>query len=88
MSEIKAKYYQTCDFCHKEVETGRNGMRLIGLPGYLVFSDGEKIRRRIEGCICDNCTERLCHKLEDFLDVKEIKDVGTAIQWKDDVVDE
>lgn len=87
MNEIKIKYYQVCDFCHKEVETCKEGMLCIWLPGYLVFPDGEKIRRRIDGCICDDCIERLRHKLEDFLDVKEIKYDGTAIRWREDVID-
>ena len=86
MSEIKTKYYQVCDFCHKEAETGKEGMHCIKLPGYLVSKDGEKIRQCIEGCICNDCEKRLCDKIKSFLDVKEIKYAGTAIQWKDDTI--
>lgn len=49
---------------------------------YLVKMDGTKVRRRIHARICCDCTERLCHKIEDFLDVEEVDYCGNAIQWK------
>lgn len=87
MNEIKTKYFQTCDFCHKEVETNKNGLLQIWLPGNFVGMNGLKVRRCVEGCICNDCAERLYHKIKGFLDVKVIEYGGTAIQWKEDVID-
>lgn len=43
MGEATSKYYQRCDFCHKEIEVSERGMDKIRLPGY-VYDDGAKQR--------------------------------------------
>ena len=85
MNKVKIKYSQTCDFCKKEVETDKDGLPEIWLPGYLIEMDGKVVKRCIHAYICSHCMERLPHKLEDFLDVKESAYFGNAIQWKEDV---
>ena len=85
MKKVKIKYSQTCDFCKKEVETDKDGLPEIWLPGYFIDMGEKVVKRCIHAYICSDCTERLRHKLEDFLDVKEIAYFGNAIQWKEDV---
>ena len=85
MNKVKIKYSQTCDFCKKEVETDKDGLPEIWLPGYLIEMGGKVVKQYIHAYICSDCMGRLRHKLEDFLDVKERAYFGNAIQWKEDV---
>ena len=57
MAKQKARYFQTCDFCHKEYETYEKGMFRIKLPGYYIGELGEKIRTIVSGDICSECKE-------------------------------
>lgn len=63
--------------------------RMQGLPRWqkkrrhISEMGGKVVKRCIHAYICSDCTERLRHKLEDFLDVKEIDYFGNAIQWKE-----
>ena len=40
MAERITKYYQECDFCHKEFEVSSGGLDSITLPGRYVDTDG------------------------------------------------
>ena len=40
MAERITKYYQKCDFCHKDFEVSSGGLDCITLPGRYVDTDG------------------------------------------------
>ena len=42
MNKVKIKYSQTCDFCKKEVETDKDGLPEIWLPGYFIEMGGKE----------------------------------------------
>lgn len=83
MSEIKTKYYQICDFCHKEHEVSAKGLPKISLPGYY-FGDGGKEEHIVTGAICHECMQILRENLRKFIDIKEIEYGGTHIFWNED----
>lgn len=81
MGEVTSKYYQRCDFCHKEIEVSERGMDKIRLPGY-VYDEGAKTKGSILADICLSCIERLRKDLESFVQLEEISYAGDDIKWK------
>ena len=59
MAERTTKYYQKCDFCHKEFEVSSGGLDSITLPGRYVDTDGCQCKQWIKADICPECKERL-----------------------------
>ncbi len=83
MSKIETKYYQECDFCHKEYEVCVKGLPEIYLPGYY-FGDNGKKEYIVKGVICNKCMQKLRENLRKFIDIKEIEYGGTNIFWNDE----
>ena len=81
MAERITKYYQKCDFCHKEFEVSSGGLDSITLPGRYVDTDGCQTKQWIKADICSECKERLLAKA---VDIKEVAYGGTSIHWLDD----
>ena len=84
MAERITKYYQECDFCHKEFEIISGGLDSITLPGRYVDTDGCQRKQWITADICPECKERLREHLAKAVDIKEIAYGGTSIHWLDD----
>lgn len=84
MAEIKTKYYQICDFCHKEHEVGEKGLPKINLPGYHYFDYKGKLDAIVTGVICNECMQKLRENLRKFIDIKEIEYAGVQIYWNDE----
>lgn len=83
MNKITMKYYQECDFCHKNCETGEKGLPKIHLPGYY-YSPAGKEEAIVTGVICNECAQKLREKLKEFIDIKEIEYGGVQIFWNDE----
>lgn len=81
MAKITTKYFQECDFCHKEVETYSQGLCVISLPGYLIESDGTKRNSLVSGTICPQCMERLRGLLGKFIKLEEADYGGNVFSW-------
>ena len=81
MSKITAKYFQECDFCHKEVETEQEGLYRITLPGYFIEERGGIRTSLVKGVICPICMDKLRNSLAKFIDLKEVDYGGTVISW-------
>lgn len=81
MAKPKARYFQTCDFCHKEYETDVEGMFNIKLPGYYIGERGEKSRTIVSGAICSECMDKLRSSLDEFIKLHEVEYVGNAFLW-------
>lgn len=81
MGKPTARYFQKCDFCHKEFETDAIGMPSIELPGYYIGERGEKSGTIVSGTICSECMERLRDSLREFIDLKEVDYGGNAFSW-------
>ena len=84
MAERTTKYFQKCDFCHKEFEVSKDGMSSITLPGYYIPEYGSLYRRWITADICDECINKLRERLARIVDIKEVAYGGTIIHWLDD----
>ena len=84
MAERITKYYQECDFCHKEFEIISGGLDSITLPGRYVDTDGCQRKQWITADICPECKERLREYLAKAVDIKEVAYGGTSIHWLDD----
>ena len=84
MAEQTTKYFQVCDFCHKELEIISGGLDSIILPGRYVDTDGYQTKRWIKADICPECKERLREYLAKAVDIKEVAYGGTSIHWLDD----
>ena len=84
MAERTTKYFQQCDFCHKEFEVSSGGLDSITLPGRYVDTDGYQRKQWIEADICPECKEKLREHLAKAVDIKEIAYGGTSIHWLDD----
>lgn len=81
MAKPKVRYFQTCDFCHKEYETDEKGMFNIKLPGDYIGERGEKSRTIVSGAICSECMEKLKDSLGKFIDLKEVEYIGNVFSW-------
>lgn len=81
MAKPKVRYFQTCDFCHKEYETDEKGMFNIKLPGIHIGERGEKSRTIVSGAICSECMDRLMDSLKEFIDLKEGEYIGNVFSW-------
>lgn len=81
MAKPKVRYFQTCDFCHKEYETDVEGMFVIKLPGYYIGERGEKSRTIVSGTICSECMDRLRSLLDKFIKLNEVEYGGNAFSW-------
>ena len=81
MAERITKYYQKCDFCHKEFEISSGGLDSITLPGRYVDTDGSQPKQWIKADICPECKERLREYLATAVDIREIAYGGTNIRW-------
>lgn len=84
MAERTTKYFQKCDFCHKEFEVSKDGLSSITLPGYLIYTDGCRIPRWVTADICIKCTNKLREHLARIVAINEISYAGTSIHWLDD----
>ena len=84
MAERTTKYYQKCDFCHKEFEVSSGGLDSITLPGRYVDTDGCQCKQWIKADICPECKERLREYLAKAVDIREDAYYGTNIHWLDD----
>ena len=84
MSKPITRYYQKCDFCHKETEVSADGLESITLPGRYVDTDGCQRKQWIKADICPECKERLREHLAKTVDIKEVAYGGTIIRWLDD----
>lgn len=84
MSKPIARYYQKCDFCHKETEVSADGLESITLPGYYLNSDGCKTKRWVTADICQECKDKLREYIAKAVDIKEIEWVGVSIHWLDE----
>ena len=84
MAERITKYYQKCDFCHKETEVSADGLESITLPGYYLNSDGCKTKRWVTADICQECKDKLREYIAKAVDIKEIEYVGASIHWLDE----
>lgn len=83
MAKPTARYFQKCDFCHKEFETNAKGMPSIELPGYYIENGGGKIHSIVSGTMCSECTERLRDSLREFIDLKEVEYIGNVFSWNE-----
>ena len=81
MVKPQVRYFQTCDFCHKEYETDEKGMFNIKLPGIHIGERGEKSRTIVSGAICSECMDRLMDSLKEFIDLKEGEYIGNVFSW-------
>ena len=81
MAKPKARYFQACDFCHKEYETDEKGMCIIKLPGYYIGELGEKSRTIVSGVICSECMDRLRDSLDKFISLEEVAYGGNDFSW-------
>lgn len=81
MNKVTARYFQECDFCHKEVETEFEGLYRITLPGYFIEERGGTRKSLVTGAICPSCMEKLRYSLAKFIDLKEVDYGGTVISW-------
>ena len=81
MTKPIARYFQTCDFCHKEVETNVAGLPDIKLPGYYIKERGAKNQSIVSGAICSECMDKLRDLLGQFIDLKEVEYVGNVFKW-------
>ena len=84
MAERTTKYYQKCDFCHKEFEVSSGGLDSIILPGRYVDTDGYQTKQWIKADICPECKERLREYLAKAVDIREDAYYGTNIHWFDE----
>ena len=84
MSKPIARYYQKCDFCHKETEVSADGLESITLPGYYLNSDGCKTKRWVTADICQECKDKLREDIAKAVDIREVAYGGTSIHWLDD----
>ena len=84
MAERTTKYFQKCDFCHKEFEVSSGGLDSITLPGRYVDTDGYQRKQWIKADICPECKERLREHLATAVDIKEVAYGGTIIRWLGD----
>ena len=84
MAERITKYYQKCDFCHKEFEISSGGLDSITLPGRYVDTDGYQCKQWIKADICPECKERLREHLAKAVDIREVAYGGTIIRGLDD----
>ena len=81
MAKPRARYFQTCDFCHKEYETDEKGMCSIILPGYHIGELGSKSRTIVSGVICSECMDRLRDSLDKFISLREVEYGGNNFSW-------
>ena len=84
MAKQTTKYYQECDFCHKEFEVSKDGLSSITLPGYLINMDGHRVPQWVTADICIKCTNKLREYLARIVNINEISYAGTSILWLDD----
>ena len=84
MAERTTKYFQKCDFCHKEFEIVSGSLDSIALPGRYADTNGCQTKRWIKADICPECKERLREYLTKAVDIKEIAYGGTSIHWLDE----
>ena len=84
MAKKITKYYQKCDFCHKEFEISSDGLDSITLPGRYVDTDGYQHAQWIKADICHECIERLREHLAKAVDIREEAYYGLRIHWLDD----
>ena len=84
MAKRITKYYQECDFCHKEFEVSSGSLDSITLPGRYVDTDGYQLKQWIKADICPECKERLREHLVKAVDIREDAYYGTNIHWLDD----
>ena len=84
MAERTTKYYQKCDFCHKEFEVSSGGLDSITLPGRYVYTDRCQRKQWIKADICPECKERLREYLAKAVDIREDAYYGTNIRWLDE----
>ena len=88
MAERITKYYQKCDFCHKEFEISSGGLDSITLPGRYVDTDGYQLKQWIKADICPECKERLREHLAKAVDIREEAYYGLKIHWLSEKEDE
>ena len=88
MAERITKYYQKCDFCHKEFEVSSGGLDSITLPGRYVDTDVCQTKQWIKADICSECKERLREHLAKAVDFREEAYYGTNIHWLSEKEDE
>ena len=81
MAERITKYYQKCDFCHKEFDVSSGGLDSITLPGRYVDTDGYQLKQWIKADICPECKERLREHLAKAVDIREEAYYGLKIHW-------
>lgn len=81
MSEVTTKYYQKCDFCHKEYEVTSGGMQNIDLPGYYIEDYGSKSPSFVTGTICPDCMQKLREKLGEFVKLNDAAYGGNDFGW-------
>ena len=81
MSKITTKYYQECDFCHKNCETGEKGLPKINLPGYYIEDYGNKSPSFVTGIICSDCAQKMREKLSEFVKLNEVAYGGNDFEW-------
>lgn len=81
MAKPKVRYFQTCDFCHKEYETDEKGLFSIKLPGYYIGELGSKKRTIVSGVICSECVDRLRNSLDKFISLEEVEYGGNNFSW-------
>ena len=84
MAERITKYYQECDFCHKEFEVSSGGLDSITLPGRYVDTDGCQLKQWIKADICPEFKERMRELFAKAGDNKEVAYGGTSIHWLDE----
>ena len=83
MAERITKYYQKCDFCHKEYLVPESGLMRIVLPGYDIGEYGAKHESIIGASICNDCLDRIRKILAEKVDIKDIAYGGVCIHWKE-----
>lgn len=81
MSKVTTKYYQKCEFCHKEYEVPVRGMQSISLPGYYIEDYGSKSPSFVTGTICPDCVQKIREKLSEFVKLNEVAYGGNNFEW-------